>query len=125
MIRKFDKEGRLNLSKEIRAVLGDEVNVELFDGIVTISPTDGIELALATIKSTFLKASASNRDLSKDGRINELLTSGIDCILAGLEGICCEYDNKEMYPDYVAGKLHRIKSGVEDLEKLLNVIKKD
>lgn len=125
MIKKFDKEGRLNLSKEIREVLGDNVNVEIFDGMVRLSPTAGIELALATIKSTFLRASKSNRDASKDGRINEFLTSGIDCIIAGLEGICCEYDNKKMNPDYVAGKIHRIKCGIEDLENLLNVIKKD
>lgn len=125
MIKKFDKEGRLNLSKEIREVLGDNVNVEIFDGMVRLSPTAGIELALATIKSTFLRASKSNRDASKDGRINEFLTSGIDCVISGFIFLLSYSQHIPSNPDYVAGKLHRIKCGIEDLENLLNVIKKD
>jgi hypothetical protein len=81
-----------------------------------------IELALISIKGAFLKAMYGKRDFTKEGRTNEFLASGFDNIICGLEGISIEYTNKEMNYHYIKGKIERIKHGVEDLEKILNIL---
>ena len=81
-------------------------------------------LAVLTIQQAFNNACNIKRDMSKEGRINAFLTSAIDEIISGLEGISCEYNNTiKMDHNYVKAKLLRIKAGVDDLEKLVEVLK--
>ena len=122
MIKRFDKEGRIGLPKEIRALLGDNVNVEVVDGRVELTPTNEINITTENIKSSYLKASSSTRDFSKEGRINEHLTNAIDSIINGLESICSDYENESFDPATIKEKVHQIKEGVENLEFMIKVI---
>ena len=122
MIKRFDKEGRIGLPKEVRALLGDNVNVEIVDGVVQLSPTNEIIITTDNIKSSYIKASSSTRDFSKEGRINEHLTNAIGSIVNGLEGICSDYDNDALDAAAIKDKVHQIKEGIENLEFMINVI---
>ena len=82
-------------------------------------------LAVLSIQQAFNEARYGKRDFTKEGRINELLTSGIDLIISGLESISCEYMDKhnKMNPFYLESKISIIKRGIEDLEKLTEELK--